>query len=81
MTNQLAPTPRRAKAKRVTDYSRARDEQILDWVARRAAGESCYSIAEAAGVARGQVVAATSRVKDADFAHNGDTIFVGDYWE
>lgn len=59
--------------------TRQRDDQILEWLARRTGGETCQSIAVSEGVSRGQVVAATSRVKDADIAECGDDVASG-YW-
>jgi hypothetical protein len=82
MTIQLPAIARRATPKpaHISAKTRDRDELILEWLACRTAGESCYSIATRYGVSRGQVVAATGRVRDADFAECGETIFVGEYW-
>ena len=59
--------------------TRARDEELLDWVRRRAAGESCGSIARAAGSNPGIVIRATNVVRDADAAESGEDV-TGAYW-
>ena len=51
---------------------RSRDEEVLDWIARRAAGESANGIAKVAGKASAVVVQATNQVRDADLAESGE---------
>jgi hypothetical protein len=72
--------PKPSKARRSAHPDRTRDEEVLDWVTRRARGESCGSIARAYGVSRGQVVVATTNVMKADFAECGEVIWQGEYW-
>jgi hypothetical protein len=59
--------------------SRERDEQILDWLSRRASGESCASIARVDGTHSGIVVVATNNIRNADIAESGEPV-LGAYW-
>lgn len=48
--------------------TRQDDEQLIDWLARRAAGVSSYKIARDEGIEANKVRTATNRVKTADLA-------------
>lgn len=60
--------------------TRARDEVILAWVFHRAAGITCGQIAVWYGVGRGQVVVATTNVRDADVKVDGQEA-AACYWK
>lgn len=59
--------------------SRASDERLLDWIARRCAGESINKIAEMDGVSRQMVSKATLDVRENDVAESGKHVREA-YW-
>lgn len=56
----------------VLSVPRARDDELLGWIAARCRGASCAAIAAAAGVDAGQVQVATANVRAADLAESGE---------
>lgn len=53
---------------------RAGDERLLEWLARRTAGETCRAIGEDFGISAVDVNKATRRVLDADIAESGEPV-------
>lgn len=59
--------------------TRASDDRLLTWVARRCAGEKPVTIAADFGVHRTSVGMQTKAVRDADLAESGEAVS-GVYW-
>lgn len=60
--------------------SREIDDQTLDLLARRSAGQKLSSIARETGVASGNISMRTRRVMDADRDHDPQDFQAGKYW-
>lgn len=59
--------------------ARLRDARTLDWVRRRAKGETCVQIGAAYGMDPRSISRATETVRKADAAESGEDI-EGEYW-
>jgi transposase len=60
---------------------RSRDEELLEWVAERAAGTSCSAIAKRLGLNSGIVVTATNNVFRADKKESRERRIERHYWK
>ena len=59
---------------RVRSVPRARDEEVLGWLARRVLGWTWSRIAMEAGDQPGNVTTACRKVRDADIAEAGEPV-------
>lgn len=63
----------------VRHVPRSRDEEVLEWLARRSGGESAHAIAKSAGKSAGLVIRATNAVRAADQKASEEDV-TGGYW-
>lgn len=65
---------------KIRHVARSIDDQTLELLARRCAGQTMTEIARATGVAAGNVSLRTNRVKDADREYDPKDFQEGKYW-
>ena len=66
---------------KVFPVTRARDEELLQWIAaRRASNGSASALARRLGVSKGQLIRDTNAVMAADIAESGEDEARHAYW-